>query len=91
MDIAIKCEERCILALEYIKKSLDGLRYDLDKHRDVQKNIATTLVRIVEIIEQIVNCLYLIFYFVVNSLRRIKKLYLFIIRLSNKLIRMGPI
>ncbi len=31
----IKCEERCILIFEYIKKSLDGFRYNLDKHRDV--------------------------------------------------------
>ena len=35
MDTAIEREERRILALEYVGKSLDGLRYDLDEHRDV--------------------------------------------------------
>ncbi len=50
-DAAIKREERHILALEYVGKSLDGLRYDLDKHRDVQKEIVAILIYIVEIIE----------------------------------------
>jgi len=85
-DAAIKREERHILALEYVGKSLDGLRYDLDKHRDVQKEIVATLVCIVEIIEQMVNRLYLIFCFTINSFRRMRKLCLFIMKFSNKLI-----
>ncbi len=67
-DAVIKRKERCILTFEYIEKSLDGFRCDLDEYRDVQKEIVTTLVRVVEIIEQIINRLHLIFYFVVNSL-----------------------
>ncbi len=51
IDIIIECEERCILVFEYIKKNLDRFRRDLDKHRDIQKNIVITLVCIVEIIE----------------------------------------
>ncbi len=35
IDTVIECEERCILVLEYIGKSLDGFCYDLDKYRDV--------------------------------------------------------
>ncbi len=35
INIIIKCKERCILVFEYIKKSLDRLRYDLDEHRDI--------------------------------------------------------
>ena len=50
-DAVIKYEEHCILALEYIRKSLDGLRYDLDEYRDVQKEIVAILVYIVEIIK----------------------------------------
>src|SRR6266699_3155175 len=90
-DAAIEREERRILALEYIGKSLDGLRRDLDKHRDVQKEIAAALVRIVEIMEQMVSRLHPIFCFAVNSLRRMKRPCLLVIKLSNKLIRIGPI
>ncbi len=85
-DAVIKYKKRCILALKYIGKSFDGLRCNFDEYRDVQKKIAITLVRIVKIIEQMVNRLYFIFCFAVNSFRRIKKLCLFIIRFSNKLI-----
>src|SRR6266566_1434817 len=91
INTAIKCEEYCILVLEYIEKSLDGLRCDLDKYRDIQKEIVTTLVRVVKIIKQVVNRLHPIFCFAINSFRRIKKPCLFVIKLSNKLIRMGPI
>ena len=86
IDITIKCEERCILAFEYIEKSLDKLRYDFNEYRDVQKEIVTILVCVVEIIEQMINRLYPIFYFVINSFRKIKKLCLFVIKFSNKLI-----
>ena len=34
-DVVIKCEKRCILAFEYIEKSLNRLRYNLDEHRDI--------------------------------------------------------
>jgi len=34
-DAVIKREKRYILALEYIGKSFDGLRCDLDEHRDI--------------------------------------------------------
>ena len=34
-DAVIEREERHILAFEYIEKSLDKLRYNLDKHRDI--------------------------------------------------------
>ncbi len=34
-DTVIEREECYILVFEYIEKSLDGLRCDLDKHRDV--------------------------------------------------------
>ena len=85
-DVVIKREKRRILALEYIRKSLDGLRHNLDEYRDVQKEIVATLVYIVEIIEQVVNRLHFIFYFVVNSLQKMKKPCLFVIKFSNKLI-----
>ncbi len=51
MDIIIKYKKRYILTFEYIKKSLNRFCYDLDEHRNVQKEIATALVYIVEIIE----------------------------------------
>ncbi len=86
MDTAIKYKERYILIFEYIKKSLDRLRCDFNEYRDIQKEIVITLVYIVEIIEQMVNRLHPIFYFAVNLLRRMKKLYLLIMKLSNKLI-----
>jgi len=86
-DIVIKCKERYILVFEYIRKSFDGLRCNLDKHRDIQKEIVIILVYIVEIIKQIVSRLYFIFCFVINSLRRIKRPCLFIIKLLNKLIQ----
>ncbi len=88
-DVIIECEERCILVFKYIRKSLDGFCYDFDEHRDVQKEIVVTLVCIVEIIEQMVNCLHFIFYFVVNFFQRMRRFYLFVIRFSNKLIWMG--
>ena len=50
-DAIIECEERCILVFEYIGKSFDGFRYDFDEYRDVQKEIVTILVYIVEIME----------------------------------------
>ncbi len=89
-DAAIEREERRILALEYVGKSLDGLRRDLDEHRDVQKEIAATLVRVVEIMEQVVSRLHPIFCFAANSLRRMRRPCLLVMRLSSKLIRMGP-
>ncbi len=49
-DIVIKCEKRYILVFEYIEKSFDGFRYDLDEYWNVQKEIVTALVYIVEII-----------------------------------------
>ena len=66
-DAAIERKERRILALEYVRKSLDKLCRDLDEHRDIQKEIVTTLVRIVEIIEQMVSRLHPIFCFAANS------------------------
>ena len=50
-DAAIERKERYILVFEYIRKSFNGLCRDLDEHRDVQKEIVTTLVYIVEIIK----------------------------------------
>ena len=50
-DIVIKCEKRCIVVFEYIKKSFDGFYYDFDKHRDIQKEIIIALVRVVKIIK----------------------------------------
>ncbi len=50
-DAAIEREERRILVFEYVGKSLDGLRCDLDKYRDVQKEIAATLVYVVKIMK----------------------------------------
>ena len=91
IDIAIKCEEYYILAFKYIKKSFDRFRCDFDKYRNVQKKIAITLVHIVEIIEQVINCLHLIFYFAINSFQKMKKLCLLVIKLSNKLIQIRPI
>ena len=35
INAIIKCEKRCILIFEYIKKSLDRLRHNLDKHQDI--------------------------------------------------------
>ena len=34
-DAVIKRKKRCILVFEYVKKSLDRLRRDLDEYRDV--------------------------------------------------------
>jgi len=51
IDIIIKRKKRRILAFEYIEKSFDRLCHNLDEYRDVQKEITTTLVYIVEIIE----------------------------------------
>ncbi len=51
IDIIIKCEKRCILAFKYIGKSFNGLCYNFDKYRDIQKEIVVVLVCIVEIIE----------------------------------------
>ncbi len=34
-DTIIEREERYILVFKYIRKSLDGLRYDFDEYRDV--------------------------------------------------------
>jgi len=85
-DTVIKREECRILTFEYVGKSLDGLCCDLDEHRDVQKEIATTLIYIVKIIEQMINRLHPIFYFTANSLQRMKRPCLLVIKLSNKLI-----
>ncbi len=32
INTVIECEECCVLVFKYIGKSLDGLRYDFDKH-----------------------------------------------------------
>ena len=85
-DAVIKCEKHYILAFEYIKKSLDRLCRNFNKYRDIQKEIVVTLVYIIEIIKQMVNRLHPIFYFAINSFRKMKRLCLLIMKLSNKLI-----
>ena len=50
-DAVIKHEECYILILKYIEKSFDGFRCNFNEHRDIQKEIVTILIYIIEIIE----------------------------------------
>ncbi len=42
-DVIIEYKEHYILVFEYVKKNLDGFRYDLDEYRDVQKGDCCSL------------------------------------------------